>query len=174
MAPFRGVVTSRSLDVGQLVTNGATMGATGTASARPLFSVAGTDTVRVYVNVPEDAVPLIQPGGSAEVLVQSAPPGLFRGTIARTAHAIDAASRTLLVEVRVLNEKGILLPGMYAQVRFLIQRDHPPIVIPANTLVVRPEGPQVAVVGADHAPCISEGRASAATATAARSRWRQG
>jgi RND family efflux transporter MFP subunit len=149
-APFRGVVTSRGLDIGMLVTDGATLGAGGTASARPLFSIAGTDTVRVYVNVPEDVLPLVYPGEAAEVLVQAVPNGVFQGVVTRSAHALDAASRTLLTEVQVPNPKGVLLPGMYAQVHFRIQRDHPPLIIQANTLVIRPDGPQVAVVGPDH------------------------
>jgi membrane fusion protein (multidrug efflux system) len=149
-APFSGVVTSRSLDVGMLVADGATMGATGTASARPLFSLARTDTVRVYVNVPEDAVALVQPGGSAEVLVQSFPKESFHGRVVRNARAVDAASRTLLTEVQIPNPKAELLPGMYAQVRFVIRRDRPPLVVPANALVIRADGPEVAVVGPDH------------------------
>ncbi len=149
-APFTGVVTSRSLDVGMLVTDGATMGATGTSSARPLFSVARTDTVRVYVNVPEDAIALAQPGGGAEVLVQSFPKESFHGLVVRNARAVDAASRTLLTEVQIPNPKARLLPGMYATVRFVIRRDNPPLIIPANALVIRADGPQVAVVGRDN------------------------
>jgi len=148
-APFTGVVTSRSLDVGMLVTDGATMGASGTGSARPLFSMARTDTVRVYVNVPEDAIALAQPGGGAEVLVQSFAKESFHGIVVRNARAVDAASRTLLTEVQIPNPKAKLLPGMYATVRFVVRRDNPPLIIPANTLVIRADGPQVAVVGPD-------------------------
>lgn len=149
-APFAGVVTLRGLDIGMLVTDGATLGAAGATSARPLFSVAGTDTVRVYVNVPADVLPLVHPGVQAEVLVQGVPRRVFHGVVARTARALDAASRTQLTEVQVANPEGVLLPGMYAQVRFLVERAHPPITIPANTLVVRAEGPEVVVVAPDH------------------------
>jgi RND family efflux transporter MFP subunit len=149
-APFAGVVTSRGLDVGMLVSDGATMGAGGAASARPLFSVAGTDTVRIYVNVPEDVLPLVHQGVEADVLVQGVPGRVFHGTVTRTAGALDAASRTQLTEVQVANPGGALLPGMYAQVRFLVQREHPPVTIPANTLVMRAEGPQVMIVAPDH------------------------
>jgi len=132
-----------------LVTDGATMGASGTGSARPLFSMARTDTVRVYVNVPEDAIALAQPGGGAEVLVQSFAKESFHGIVVRNARAVDAASRTLLTEVQIPNPKAKLLPGMYATVRFVVRRDNPPLIIPANTLVIRADGPQVAVVGPD-------------------------
>ncbi len=149
-APFSGVVTSRSVDVGNLVTAGATLGGTGTASARPLFTVAGTDTVRVYVNVPQSAMSLVQAGAEADVLVRELSGGIFHGRIARNARALDAASRTLLTEVQIPNPKGVLLPGMYVQVRFAITNAAPPLVIPANTLVIRSDGPQVALVRPDH------------------------
>jgi RND family efflux transporter MFP subunit len=145
-APFAGVVTSRSVDVGNLVTAGATLGGTGSASGRPLFTVAGTDTVRVYVDVPQSAINLVKHGASADVLVRELPGSVFRGIVARNARALDAASRTLLTEVQIPNPKGVLLPGMYVEVRFAVTDSNPPLIIPANTLVVRTEGPQVAIV----------------------------
>jgi RND family efflux transporter MFP subunit len=149
-APFSGVVTSRSVDVGNLVTAGAGLNGTGNASAHPLFTVAGTDTVRVYVNVPQSAMSLVQPGARADVLVRELPGGMFRGTVARNARALDAASRTLLTEVQIPNPKRVLLPGMYVEVRFAITNATPPLVVPANTLVIRSDGPQVVVVRANH------------------------
>jgi membrane fusion protein, multidrug efflux system len=149
-APFSGVVTARTVDIGDLVTAGATLGGTGTASAKPLFSLAGTDTVRVYVDVPQSAVALLQDAGGVDVLVRELPQKVFRGRVARNAHALDAASRTLLTEIQIPNPKGELLPGMYVQARFAITSASPPLVIPANTLVIRSDGPQVAVVQADH------------------------
>ena len=145
-APFAGVVTSRSVDVGNLVSAGATLGGTGTASGRPLFTVAGTDTVRVYVNVPQSAINLVQHGASADVLVRELPGSAFRGIVARNARALDAASRTLLTEVQIPNPKGVLLPGMYVEVRFAVTDSAPPLIVPANTLVIRTDGPQVALV----------------------------
>lgn len=149
-APFSGVVTSRSVDVGNLVTAGAGLNGTGNASARPLFTVAGTDTVRVYVNVPQSAMSLVQPGARADVLVRELPDGMFRGTVARNARALDAASRTLLTEVQIPNPKRVLLPGMYVEVRFAITNATPPLVAPANTLVIRSDGAEVAVVRPNH------------------------
>ncbi|MFI5250622.1 MAG: efflux RND transporter periplasmic adaptor subunit [Gemmatimonadales bacterium] len=145
-APFAGVVTSRSVDVGNLVNAGATLGGTGSASGRPLFTVAGTDTVRVYVNVPQSAINLVQHGAAADILVRELPGSAFRGIVARNARALDAASRTLLTEVQIPNPKGVLLPGMYVEVRFAVTDSNPPLIIPANTLVIRTDGPQVALV----------------------------
>ena len=68
----------------------------------------------------------------------------------RTSNALDPATRTLLAEVQVPNSGGLLLPGMYAQVDLTTPRTDPPLLIPGDTLVVRSNGPQVAVVGGDH------------------------
>jgi RND family efflux transporter MFP subunit len=139
-APFDGVVTARNVDIGTLV-------AAGTTSAKPLFSVARTDTVRIYVDVPQSALTMVQAGAKVDVLVRELPNGVFPGAVARNARALDAASRTLLTEVQIANPKGVLLPGMFANVRFQVTNPTPAVLIPANTLVVRTEGPQAAVIG---------------------------
>lgn len=150
IAPFSGVVTSRSVDNGMLVNAGASLGPAGTASDKPLFTVAGTDTVRVYVNVPQSAMTMVAPGQKALVVIRELPQNAFEGIVVRNARALDAASRTLLTEIQIANPKGLLLPGMYAEVRFQIKTDGQTLVIPANALVVRTEGPQAAVVRSDN------------------------
>ena len=68
----------------------------------------------------------------------------------RTANALDPSSRTLLVEIQAPNPDGKLMPGMYVQVDLNLPRKDPPLLIPSDTLVVRPEGTLVAVVGANN------------------------
>ena len=55
-------------------------------------------------------------------------------------------SRTLLTEVQVDNPTGVLLPGMYAQLRFVAQRADPPFLVPDAALVVRATGTMLAVL----------------------------
>jgi RND family efflux transporter MFP subunit len=142
-APFSGVVTSRAIDNGTLITAGST-------SEKPMFTVAGTDTVRVYVNVPQSSIALVQPGQEAAVVIRELLQDVFKGTVVRNARALDAASRTLLTEIQIPNPKRVLLPGMYAEVRFQIKSGGQTLVIPANALVVRTEGPEAAVVTRDN------------------------
>ena len=73
----------------------------------------------------------------------------FTGVVTRTSNALDPATRTLLTEVQVANPDGRLMPGMYAQVDLAVPRKDPPLLIPGDTLVVRSDGPQVAVVQPD-------------------------
>jgi len=115
-----------------------------------LFRIAQTSTLRTYVSVPQTNSSSVRVGQSATLTVSNLPGREFTGTVARTSNALDPASRTLLVEVHVPNASGALLPGMYAQVQFESSRKDPPLLIPSDTLILRSEGPQVAVVRKDH------------------------
>src|SRR5579871_619638 len=136
-APFSGVITVRNIDVGALVTSGNTL----------LFRIAQTNVLRTYLSVPQSDADAVKVGQSAELTIPDLPGRRFRGTVTRTASALDPASRTLLTEVQVPNPDGTLLPGMYCQVNLTGPRANPSLLIPGDTLVVRPDGPQVALVG---------------------------
>jgi RND family efflux transporter MFP subunit len=139
-APFDGIVTARSTDVGALINAG-----TATAT-RELFHMAAIDTLRIYVAVPEVYSPLIRSGATAKVTLDEFPGQTFDGTVVRNANAIDLTSRTLLVEVDVDNASGRLLPGAYAFVHFTLPGEARSVTVPANTLLFRKEGLRVGVV----------------------------
>jgi len=150
-APFAGVITLRNVDVGALVVTGSTL----------LYRIAQTDTLRAYVNVPQANANSIKLGQTARLSVTNLPGRSFSGTVARTANSLDPASRTLLVEVQVPNADGSLLPGMYAEVDLNTVQTNAPLLVPGDALIVRSDGTQVAVVGADstvHLQGIEVGR----------------
>jgi RND family efflux transporter MFP subunit len=138
-APFAGVITLRNVDTGALVNDGNTL----------LFRIAQTDRLRTYVNVPQADATSVHVGQPANLKIPDLPSKNFVGTVTRTANSLDPSTRTLLAEVQVPNESGLLLPGMYAEVNFTTPRAEPPLVIRGDTLVVRGDGPQVAVMGPD-------------------------
>ncbi len=138
-APFAGVITLRNVDTGALVNDGSTL----------LFRIAQTDRLRTYVNVPQADATSVHVGQPANLKIPDLPSKNFVGTVTRTANSLDPSTRTLLAEVQVPNESGLLLPGMYAEVNFTTPRAEPPLVIRGDTLVVRGDGPQVAVMGPD-------------------------
>jgi RND family efflux transporter MFP subunit len=138
-APFDGVITLRNVDVGALVNSGNTM----------LYRIAQTGTLRLYVNCPQTYANDVHVGQRAQLTVSNLPGRNFTGTVARTANALDPTSRTLLVEVQVPNGDGALLPGMYAQVDLRSVRPDAPLLIPGDSLILRAEGPQVAIVRPD-------------------------
>jgi RND family efflux transporter MFP subunit len=138
-APFAGVITVRNVDVGALVTEGSTL----------LYRVAQADRLRIYLNVPQADSGSVRVGQQATLVVPDLGGRKFSGRVTRTANALDPASRTLLTEIQVDNANFALLPGMYAEVDLAVPRASPPMIIPADTLVVRGNGPQVAVVDHD-------------------------
>jgi RND family efflux transporter MFP subunit len=148
VAPFSGVVTSRSLDVGQYV-SAASAGPATSGIGRGLYTLAQIDTVRLLVNVPQSVSSAIVVGQHAAVSVAERPGRTFTGTVSRTSEALDPASRTLLVEVRILNTDGALVPGLYADVHFQVDRSAAPLLVTANALVTRSDGPQVVEVRSD-------------------------
>ena len=141
-APFDGVISARNIDVGGLVTAG--------AGGKELFHIAQTDTLRVYVNVPQTNIRSVQPGLVAEVLVNEFPGRVFTGKVVRVAGALDPVSRTLLAEVQLPNTQGELLAGMFGQVRFRLPQAEPPLLIPSNAVIARSDGMTVATVAADN------------------------
>jgi multidrug efflux pump subunit AcrA (membrane-fusion protein) len=152
-APFTGVITARNVDIGSLITPaGATSGPVGAAgvggaaAAGSMFRIAQTDTVRIYLTVPEGYATSIRVGLATLVTVQGIPGRVFSGTVVRTSRALDATSRTLLTEVDIPNRDFALLPGMSAQATLHFPRATPPLLLSASALVIRSNGVQVAVV----------------------------
>jgi RND family efflux transporter MFP subunit len=139
-APFSGVVTVRNIDTGGLVSMGTTL----------LFRIAQTDPLRIYINVPQSSSGSVHVGQAAQVKITDSSDRHFTGKVTRTANALDPASRTLLAEVQVSNTNGKLLPGTYALVDLDSARLNRPLLLASAALVVRSDGPQVAVVGPDH------------------------
>jgi RND family efflux transporter MFP subunit len=161
-APFDGVITARGTDIGALIDAGAggssaAAGVSAGASSEPreLFHMAATDTLRVYVAVPEVYSPDARSGGSATLTLDEFPSETFRGTIVRNTNSIDLASRTLLVEVDIDNPTGRLLPGAYVFVHLKLPDTTHSVTIPADTLIFRKEGLQVALVRDGKARLVS-------------------
>jgi RND family efflux transporter MFP subunit len=140
-APFTGVITARKTDIGDLIDAGASGG-----SKTDLFDIAQPDKLRVYVNVPEAYSQAAKPGLTADLTLSEFPGRRFQGHLVRTAEAIDPASRTLLVEIGVVNPTGVLLTGSYAEVHLKMPAGVSSYVVPVNTLLFRKEGLRLATV----------------------------
>ena len=139
VAPFDGVITERTAQVGQLVTSG-------TNEGLPLFKVAEVDVVRVFVNVPQLYAEGIVVGMDAPTTVREKPGRVFAGKVTRTAHELDTATRTLLTEIDIANTDDALTAGMYAQVTFHMSGATPFLVVPATAVLIDAGGTRAAVV----------------------------
>jgi RND family efflux transporter MFP subunit len=146
VAPFDGVITSRNVDIGSLVSPGSIATANSASATTPnlgLFGIARIDTLRVFVNVPQTNLASVKAGNKVKILVRELPNATFEGTILQSAGALDSTSRTLLTEIRLPNQQKTLLPGMYAQVVLESDSGHPILRAPANTLMIDAEGTRV-------------------------------
>jgi len=140
VAPFAGTITSRNVDVGQLVDSGS-----GTP-ARELLRIAATDRLRTFVQVPEVDAPAATVGVEVELTLAERPGKRYPAKIARTADAIDPGTRTLRVEVDLDNRNGEILPGAYAQVHLKLKDSVPALLVPVSTLLFRSEGTRIATI----------------------------
>jgi RND family efflux transporter MFP subunit len=145
-APFAGVITARNTDIGALINAGAG------SAPQELFHMAAVNKLRVYVAVPEVDAEAAQTGAKATLTLDEFPGEIFPGTIVRNSDSIDAASRTLNVEVDVDNTQGRIKTGAYAMVHLKraptthTSARSQSLTIPANTLLFRSEGLRVGVV----------------------------
>lgn len=142
VAPFSGVVTTRSTNVGTLVT-------AGTAASTPLFTVSDISRIRIYVKVPQAYSAQVHPGMDVTLTLPEYPGRTFTAQMTRSADAVDTSSGTVLVELQAANGDRALKPGAYAQVSFPVTGGGNTVEVPASALIVAQNGTQVAVVGAD-------------------------
>jgi RND family efflux transporter MFP subunit len=141
-APFAGVVTERRTDIGDLINAG------NSGTGAELFRLSKIDVMRIFVSVPEAYSEQIVSGMHVSLQLTELPNQTFVGQVARNNHAINVATRTLLVEVDVLNPSGKLLPGAYGQVHFKLTSPTRPLIVPSGSILFQSAGPQVAVVTA--------------------------
>ena len=141
-APFDGIVTARSTDVGALINAGG-------GSGPPMFVVSDIRKLRVYVNVPQNYVPSVRIGAKAVIAVPEYQTRTFDATVEASAQAVDVNSGTTQMQLALDNAAGELMPGGFATVRLSLQRDGVPLHIPSSALVFNQSGLRVATVGPD-------------------------
>jgi RND family efflux transporter MFP subunit len=143
LSPFDGVVTMRNTDIGDLINAGQSAGSA-------LFRVADTHKLRIYVDVPEPYAARTKPGVDVELHFYEHSGKSYPATLVRTAQALDPTLRTLRVELQTDNDSGELFPGAYAEVHFQLPGSATTLRVPANALLFRAEGLQVATVAQDN------------------------
>jgi RND family efflux transporter MFP subunit len=141
VAPFDGVITARNTDIGALINAGQSAGS-------ELFRLADTHKLRIYVQVPESYAALAKPGLSAELRFSEQQGKSYTATLVRTSNALDPALRTLQVELQLDNAEHEVFPGAYAEVHFKLAGNGQTLRLPANTVLFRSAGLQVATVDA--------------------------
>jgi RND family efflux transporter MFP subunit len=142
VAPFDGLVTARTTDIGALINVGA-------GGGPPLFVVSETSKLRVYVNVPQNYVPNIPVGTKAQIAVPEYPGRTFPAIVAASAQSVDVASNTMRMQLVVDNSRNELMTGDFTNVTFDLPHPEIAINVPASALIFNESGLHVATVGSD-------------------------
>lgn len=140
-APFDGLVTARTTDVGALINAG--------GGGPALFVVSDTSKLRVYVNVPQTYVPSIKVGTKARISVPEYKGRTFPASVEASAQSVDAASGTTRMLLVVDNAAGELMTGAYTSVQFELPNPEIATTVPASALIFDQKGMRVATVGSD-------------------------
>ena len=139
LAPFDGVVTARNTDVGYLIN-------AGQSPNTELFRVADIHKLRIYAQVPEAYAAATETGLKAQLRFAERPDKTYEADTVRTSNALDPSARTLQVELQLDNRESQLFPGSYTEVHFKLPSSTETLRVPANTILFRSDGLQVAVV----------------------------
>jgi membrane fusion protein (multidrug efflux system) len=129
-APFDGMVTDRLVHPGALV---------GPASDAVLLVIQQVSHLRLVVAVPEEDIGGIAVGAKVEFRVPAYPERTYSGSVARVAHALDPKTRTMPVELDVVNRDDSLSPGMYPTVKWPVRRSRPALFVPKTSVVTTTE-----------------------------------
>jgi RND family efflux transporter MFP subunit len=139
VAPFNGVITARNTDIGALINAGQSTGA-------ELFRIADMHKLRIFVQVPEGYAAVTRPGLEADLRFAEQPGRIFTATTVRTSNTLDPTLRTLQVELELDNANRDVFPGAYAEVHFKLPASAQSLRLPANTVLFRAAGLQVATL----------------------------
>ena len=128
-APFAGVVTTRNLHPGALIGP-----ASGNGGAQPILQIVDDRRLRLVIPVPEAEIGSMKQGQAASFSVPAYPGQTFKAPIARIADALDEKSRTMPVELDVINRDGKLAPGSFATVKWPLTRGYPTLFVPTTAV----------------------------------------
>jgi multidrug efflux pump subunit AcrA (membrane-fusion protein) len=152
VAPFAGTIVQRNVDAGALISAGSPIDNTAvaptnvTGAPNGLFEIVQTDTLRVFVNVPQAFAAHVLRGMAVKVTARGHLDEAVSATVTRTANVIDPGTRTLLTQVDIPNQSGLLMPGMFVYADFDIAPSGTRWRLPATALIFDAQGTRVATV----------------------------
>jgi RND family efflux transporter MFP subunit len=140
LSPLDGVVTRRSVEVGDLIA----------ANGKELFALAQTDPLRLTLWIPQVYASEITEGQEVTLRIPESPGRKLTAKVAHAAGALDPVTRTRQVELALPNPDGKLLPGTYGEVSFKLSSTAKALLVPTSTLVTGQDGTRVVTVGKDN------------------------
>ena len=140
-APFTGRITKKMVNVGDLVQSGINNSGT-----KPLVELQQTHPIRLTVTVPESDASFIKVGLLSQINFPELPDGNYSEKVTRTAKALEASSKTMLVEIDIPNKSEAILPGMYAKVTMELSSRDNVLSLPSKTKTMIDDAPHILVV----------------------------
>jgi RND family efflux transporter MFP subunit len=132
-APFDGVVTERNVDKGSLA------GPSSGSSTAPVLRLQQISRLRLVLSVPEADVSGVSAGARIAFTVSAFPGENFFGVVQRISHTLDEKTRTMPVELDVINDSARLAPGMFPEVIWPTTRPRPSLFVPASAIATTTE-----------------------------------
>jgi len=129
-APFDGIITERNVNKGSLA------GPTSGGNGAPMLRIQQISKLRLVVAVPEADIAGITGGDRISFTVPAYPGEKFAGVVARISHTLDEKTRSMPVEVDVINDSARLSPGMFPEVVWPAKRLQPSLFVPPSAVAV--------------------------------------
>lgn len=130
-APISGVITERNVHPGALVGPG--------SGAVAMFQLETENRLRLVVAVPEVDVGGISRGAHVPFTVPAYPGEIFTGVISRLSRSLDAKTRSMAVELEVINKNHHLASGMYPSVKWSVKKSKPSLLVPPTAITTNSE-----------------------------------
>ncbi len=122
-APFSGFISERPVAVGEAVT-----------SATSLATLLRTNPIKIQIQIAEADVPAIGIGRNVSIEVPAYRERRFSGTVTAINPAVDAASRSAIVEASIANGDNALRPGMFGTARITREGGTTGIFVPKSAV----------------------------------------
>lgn len=140
VAPFTGIITRRSIEVGDYITVG----------SKELFALTQTDPLRATIWIPQAYADNLATGTSIAINLREQQGQNLNAQIERIAGGIDPSTRSRQVDLILPNTGAAILPGAYAEVSIPVTSSIETLVTPAATLIIRDQNQRIAVVEPDN------------------------
>lgn len=120
-APFSGIITDRSVDLGAYVSP---------MSKEPLLVIENNQKLRLNLSVPEANTPYIKIGDTIRFYVRSQPQIKHIALVSRKSGSLDAKLRSEKLEADFINKNNVLKPYMVAETNIPLQNTEATFFIP--------------------------------------------
>jgi len=122
-APYDGAIGARLASPGQYVKEN-----------MPVFTMVKSNPLRLRAEIPENVVDEVRVGTTLSFTTDAIPGAAFQAVVRELNPALDARSRSLTAEARLVESHTRLLPGMFVQVRLVVARDVDAVMVPASAV----------------------------------------